>query len=361
MYVLNLSNVKLPELNPTKVNKGGYYLPDPESQYFIQLQEFYNTSAIHSSFVNTLSRKLLGTNLVSTNPEDVKVITDMELDTLIAQTTMDLAYYGGFAWEIFWNQLHTKILKIKRLDVSNVYIGLIDPDTDSTNFYYYSTNWNEWRNREIKTIQAYSDNPKTDDHQILYYKIPTAGKSIYAKPIYYSGLKWVYIDSQVGNYYANLVKNNFVSNTIININSVMDEEKQHEFEENIKKKFTSTENAGSILVIYSDSKDNAPEIIKFNNEEEDKKYEWLSTETINRLIIAHQIPSPAIAGLRVSGQLGNSQEIEEAEQIYKANVVYPIREELLNQLEELNPYFYTPLTTIQIDDVPIFKNNTPTQ
>lgn len=362
MYILNLSNVKLPELKPTKVNKGNYYLPDPEGLYFKQLQEFYDTSAVHSSFVNTLARKVKGTNLISTNPTDVKVINDMELNKLVADTSMDLSYYGGFAWEIFWNQLHTKILKIKRLDVSNVYIGMVDANTDKVNFYYYSTNWEQWRNREIITLQSYDDNPKTDDHQILYFKLQTAGKSIYPKPIYYSGLKWIYIDSQVGNYYANLVKNNFVSNTIININSVMDEEKQHEFEESIKKKFTSTDNAGSILVVYSDSKDNAPEVIKFNNEQEDQKYEWLSTETINRLIIAHQIPSPSIAGLRVAGQLGNSQEILEAEQLYKVNVVYPIREDLLNILEELNPYFYTPLTTIQIDDVPLFnQNNTTTQ
>ena len=358
MELFKLSQVEIPQYKPTKISKAGYYLPSANGKIFDQLVELYNGSSTHASFVNNMALKVKGSGLISNNEQDTQTIKNYELNKLLADISFDLAIYGGFAIEVIWNQLHTKITRLNRLDFAKVRVGFIDPDTDQTELYYYSNDWYNWRDREIDILPVFNPAEGSDNNQIYYFKTAGPGENIYPTPIYYAGLKWIYTDVEVSKYYANLVKNNFVSNTILALNNgIPDQEKQVEFERAIKENFTSSENAGSMMVMYSDTKENAPEVIKFNQEADDAKYQWLSKEITDKLIVAHNIPSAMLAGVRVAGTLGGREELEIANHLYNVNVIWPHREYIFETINELNKYLLNPMTQYEINDIPVIEKN----
>ena len=114
----------------------------------------------------------------------------------------------------------------------------------------------------------------------------------------------------------------------------MDEEKQVEFEKSLKKQFTGADNAGTLLVMYNESKDNAPTIEKFNSDEDDIKYRYISDKMTENIAIAHNLPT-ALLGVLVPGKLGNATDLPIYEDIYNKYVVQPLKDELTTSYEKL--------------------------
>jgi hypothetical protein len=183
-------------------------------------------------------------------------------------------------------------------------------------------------------IQAYNPNPEFDQHQIYYAKRYMVGEDIYPKPYYNSGIKWITTDIELENYYANLVQNNFVPNTLIDVPAFYDEDRQKEFEKDLKKNFTGSENAGRIFITYSEDKDHAPTIQKFNNDEDDVKYKFLSEQIPVNISIAHNYPAPLL-GILVPGKLGNTSDLETFQNLYNTNFVQPMKGEIQRKLQPL--------------------------
>lgn len=356
MYNIQLKNIKIPELKEVKSFRNNYYMTDSGDNFFNNLIYLYEHSSIHNSFINNFVEKVIGSGLVSDSELDENVIDSLDLNDILMKITLDYAIYGGFAIEVIWNTLHTKIHKINYIDFSKIRSGYVDKDTDEVELYYYSYDWKAYH-KNIQIFPKFNEDENSDNKQLFYYKGHHPGSDIYPRPSYLGGLKYIYIDVELSKYYYNLVKNNFVTNTIIKIPNGMDPEKQIAFEQGIKENFTSSENAGSIAIVYGDG-ENAVEMLEFGKGSDDQKYQWLTQQTTDQLVISHRIPNPIIAGVRIPGTLGGTQEMKDAEIIYNKNVIYPSRNTIMKQLDKLNKYFSNPLNDVEIKDVSLFDNDT---
>lgn len=351
MYI-KLKDVKIPELKEIKSYRNSYYMVGEGDNFFKELVYLYENSSIHNSFVNNFVDKVIGTGLQSDNETDKNIINDLELNDLLKKITLDYYLYGGFAIEVIWNTLHTKITNLNYIDFSKIRSGLIDKETDDVELYYYSYDWRAYH-KNMEVYPKYNTDENSDNKQLFYYKGHHPGNNIYPRPSYLGGLKYIYTDIELSRYYSNLVKNNFVGNAIMKVPNEMDPDKQIAFEKAIKENFTSSENAGSIAIIYGDG-ENSVELLEFGKGSDDNKYQWLTQNVIDQLIITHRIPNPIIAGVRVPGTLGGSQEMEIAEVIYNKNVIYPSRNIILKQFDILNQYLLTPMNDVNIEDINIF-------
>jgi hypothetical protein len=313
--IINFEAIQIPQLQVIKSYDKEYYLADKNNSWFNDLLKLYFESSIHSAIIDNLSLKINKQNLSGST------------DILFSKITLDFLIFGGFALEVVWNLSHDRILKLNHLDFSKVRAQIVDSETGQVEHYLWSNDWFRYNNKQMDCLQTYSDERDSDQHQIYYYKRYSPQAEIYPKPYYYSALKWVYTDIELETYYANLVKHNFVGNTILSINSFMDQDKQKDFENAIKKNFTGSENAGSIIVMYSESKENAPEILRFNSED-DTKYQYLTTKVIEQISIGHQLPI-ALLGILVPGQLGNATDIPIYNEIYNETMVIPLYKELM--------------------------------
>ena len=318
---INLEMIQIPRLDVIKSYDKQFFLAGKENKWFNQLLKLYFESSIHSAILDSLNLKIH--KMRNAGLPSGTTYTD----NLFNKIALDYIIFGGYAMEVIWNLHHTKIIKLNHLDFSKVRAGMICEDTGDVEHYLFSNDWFKYNNKKIDMLQNYDENPESDQHQIYYYKRYSPQAEIYPKPYYYSALKWIYTDIELENYYANLVKNNFVGNTILSINSYMDQDKQKDFERAIKRNFTGSENAGSIIVMYSESKDNAPTIEKFNSDD-DTKYQYLTTKVIEQISIGHQLPV-SLLGILVPGQLGNATDIPIYNAIYEETMVKPLYEEIM--------------------------------
>jgi hypothetical protein len=341
-YRIQFSTVEIPKMKEVPTNNN-YFKAGNDNKFFEHLIYYYENSSSHSSFVKNLAYKVVGSGMSGTTEEDNLAIKSYNFNEIFGKVSLDYSIFGGFCLELIYSDDHKQINKINYVDFSKVRSGFIDQDTDKVNLYFYSPNWLKNYSKEIDIVQSFDPTPGNDNLQFFYFKEHTPGLEVYPKPLYYGGLNWIYTDIQLATYYSNLVKNNFVSNTIISVQAPMDTEKQIEFENGIKDDFTSSENAGSILVIYGDGSSEDPiKVIKFNDGADDTKYQWLSQHILDQIIVAHRIPSPIIAGVRIQGSLGGTQEMMDSERIYNVNVIYPARNKILASFNQIIPYLQTP-------------------
>jgi len=318
MFNINLEKLEIPTLIDRKSYNGQYYEPGNDGRWFNHLLDYYYNSSIHASILTNLHRRLQ---------------EGYENDPIYYKMSLDYLIFGGYSLQILWNINHDKITKIISLDYSDVRCGLQD-DYGNISLFYYSNDWYKYNNRKIEVLAPYNENKISDDNQCFYYRRYNPGNEIYPKPYYFSCLKWIITDIELENYYANLVKNNFVANTILSVNSFMDEDKQKDFEKQIKNSFVGSDNAGTLLVMYNENKDNAPVIVKFNNDEDDLKYRWISDKINENIAVGHSLPV-GLLGLQVPGKLGNTADIPIFEDIYNDFVVMPIKNEIVMSYEKL--------------------------
>jgi len=319
---IQLKKLEVPEFKQSKAYQGNWYIPGENGSWFDGLMYLYDNCSTHASIINNLQRR---------------ICKGYEDDAILMKITLDFLITGCYSIEVLWNINHTKIITDKHLDSSKVRIGLIDEEKDEPLLYYYSNDWLKYNNRNIEPFHTFSTNPNTDDHQLFYHKRynPQGNNwAVYSKPYYYSCLRSIYTDIEIDKFYSNLVANNFTANSILSIGGFMDEGKQEEFEKQLKKNFTGSENAGSMIVLYSENADNKPEIIKFNGEGDDEKYSELKGSVEEKIYRGHNVP-PSLAGVMYSGKLGNATELPLYEDIYNKFVVEPIRNEILSGYDKI--------------------------
>lgn len=318
MVSINFDKMSIPVISDEKAYNGNYYIPGKEGKFFDHLTDYYYNSSIHASIINNLHRRLQ---------------VGYETDPIYYKISLDYLIYGGWSLQVLWNINHDKIVEMYHMEYSKVRAGLQDED-GNISLFYYSNDWKKYNNRKVTILAPYNESTLTDDNQSFYYRRYSPDFVVYPKPYYYSGLRWIQTDIELEKYYSSLVQNNFVANTILSINSFMDEDKQRDFEKSLRKSFTGGENAGTLIVMYNENPDNKPELVKFNNDADDTKYQWISEKVIENISIAHNLPS-ALLGLSVPGKLGNATDLPVFEEIYTKFVVQPIKDDITTEYIKL--------------------------
>lgn len=318
MFNIKLEQMVIPEFKEVKSYNGNYYLAGEDNKWFEYLLSLYYNSSIHGAIIQNLHRRL------QKGYEDDPVFYKISLDYLI---------FGAWSLQVLWNFNHDGIVKLLPVDTSLVRCGLQD-DYGNISLFYYSNDWNKYNNRKVEAFSPYSEENISDDNQLFYYRRYNPGQEIYAKPYYFSGIKPIATNIALENYYASLVRNNFMANTLLSINSYMDEDKRVDFEKSLRKNFTGTDNAATLLVMYNENKDSAPTIEKFNNDEDDTKYRYITDKIVEDIAIAHNLPT-SLLGVLVPGKLGNATDLPVYEALYNDYVVQPIKDEITRDYDKL--------------------------
>jgi len=358
MKIFNFSQptlgMKFPEYENKLVSYQNYqyFLPtNKERDVYKEIKEMYENSPLHSSILNNLMQAVNGTGLIAGVPVDDKIIEAFDLNDILEKCIFDFILFGGAYIEIFWNIEHTKILKLKHIKYSQIRIGDYDQiiNNDEISVYLQCTDWNKYRDKKIVPLVPFNTNPNSDAHQvmpILYQNF----LDVYPKPYYHALWRWIAIDVELSKFYLNLIKNNFISNTMISLPGFIEPEQKEDLEYILKKNFTGSEGMKTII-FNPETPEMKPEIIKFNGEDDGTKYhEWI-TIVSQEIISGHNLPSPALAGIAQPGQLGNTQELATANSIYNHKKVYPFRNYFLDTFTELNKWLIQPLSQIEIEDI----------
>ena len=316
-------------------------------QFLIGL--YYNSS-IHGGIVNSKVKYIASSGLdAQTNDlpkwELIKKNGNapFSLDEISLMVAKDFELLDSFAILFRKNPIS------KFWDAHHVSTELIRKGEDSS-FFYYSENWKERNQTEEKTgfkkIKNIEDLSLEDKECLLYVssrskqhiideKTGLLTKSVYPIPSYSGAIKSIMASIEMNYFRYSEVVNSFKGGTMINIptGAPDNEHDKKKLIAQLKGDATDRDKQGGIVVTFSRGSENAPTVTQINGNNLDQRYLLTQESIIDDIMVGHSVISPTLFSIKTAGQLGGSQELETAYQLFMNNYALERQKIITDALE----------------------------
>ena len=316
-------------------------------QFLIGL--YYNSS-IHQGIVNSKVKYIASSGLdAQTNDlpkwELIKKNGNapFSLDEISLMVAKDFELLDSFAIMFRKNPIS------KFWDMHHVSTELIRKGEDSS-FFYYSENWKERNQTEEKTgfkkIKNIEDLSLEDKECLLYVssrskqhildeKTGLLTKSVYPIPSYSGAIKSIMASIEMNYFRYSEVVNSFKGGTMINIptGAPDNEHDKKKLIAQLKGDASDRDKQGGIVVTFSRGSENAPTVTQINGNNLDQRYLLTQESIIDDIMVGHSVISPTLFSIKTAGQLGGSQELETAYQLFMNNYALERQKIITDALE----------------------------
>lgn len=338
IVVMSFEETKIPKF----VEKSGkdWILYGDNNLYPQELITMFNRSAKHNAIVTGKSEYILGQGIKPKNEADVEKFKALEFslfgdngaNNTLYKIALDLELFNGYALEMI-PSLDKKRWKINHIDFSKI------RSNKDGSAYYYSEDWSSFAQSAEKTgLETYKPyRPNVYEKSILYFKSyrPKSGLDTYPLPDYIGCMAYIECDYQISNFHVNNLRNGFTGATIINFfTGEPTPEEQKSIERKLKKKFSGTDNAGGIVLVFSDSKSKEPRIENILPSDFDKQFDILNKTVQQEIFTGHKVTSPALFGIRTESAFSKT-EVSEAYQMFQNVYIRQRREKILTSLDKI--------------------------
>ena len=334
MDILNLAQYEARSFSELPSGKGfiNYGIDNLYPQYLVDL---YRSSATHNALCNSIAMMIFGRGIEALDLDSKLKMAEWDLEDEMRKSCLDLKIQGGFALEVIYSIDRSTISKVRHLPFENIRSGEVN-DREICDFYYYSKDWADAR-EEPQTFHAFDPEQKNDfPVQILYVKPFSVGSFYYPKPDYCGGIDYIELEGQIGTYHINNVKNGLAPSFSIHFkNGTPPPEERTRIRTDIETQLAGATNAGKFIITYSDQPERKPDFEPFPISDADKQYQFLSTEATDKIMVAHRVVSPAMFGVKTAGQLGSTQELEVASQLFNRQVIEPYQRVINKALKSI--------------------------
>ena len=331
-----LDKVTVPEAKEVVRSGFDYVSWGMDNKFPQNLYEMYSNSAILQSVINGTADYVFGGGIISTF--DVVNSNFETLEDIVKKCVFDYLIFGGFAIQLMYKG--GKVEEMYWLDFQKC------RKSDNEKKVFYSDDWGKYAK---KALEYDAWKPGTNKGTCIYYYKGHKTRGIYPVPMYVGALKSVKISNEISNFHLNNIVKGFASNAIISFNNgEPDEDTKARIERDIKEKFCGTENAGSFLLLFNESKENACEIAKIQDDNFDKKYEALSKSVKEDIFIAFRA-TPTLFGLPNENNGFSKQEYLESFELYNKTVVIPIQNDVERAFKSFG--FVIKFKTFQLDNI----------
>ena len=326
-------------------------------QYLIDL---YKSSATHNALCTSIAYMIFGDGVQADTLDARLKIEEWGLQDEVRKACLDLKIQGGFALEVVYSIDRTTVAKVRHCPFENIRSGEVD-ENEEVQFFYYSKDWND-KQIEPELVRAFDPQDAVQyPVQILYVKPFSPGSYYYPKPDYIGSIDYIELDKEIGKYHINNIKNGLAPSFSIHFkNGVPSQEERFKIRNDIERQLAGATNAGKFIVTYSDSPDRKPDFEPFPLSDADKQYQFLSTEVSDKIMVGHRVVSSAMFGVKTAGQLGNTQELEIASELFDRQVIKPYQRIVKDALESVFNAAGTP-TLVSVEEVPSMAPQTPSE
>jgi hypothetical protein len=328
---IKFADVKLPEM--VELPGKGYVQFGEDNLYPNMLLEKLNKSSKHNGIVLGKVNYIIG-NGISYKDDSAKELVPNKNETindLLKKVSTDIEIFGGVYLELHYNALG---------NVGAVYhVPYHKVRTNKDNTQYFIKDWTQSTRTQPEIVAAYNPAVK-EGKQIICYKEYRPGLEVYSYPGYICALNWIEIDIELSKYHLSTIKNGMFSSKLINFNEGKPSpEEQQVVETKFKKKFTGSENAGGIVLSFSDDPAKAPTVLDLSNTDLDKHFDIINKTTEQQIFVGHQVTSPILFGIKSEGQLGGRTEMRDGFEIFKTTYVNDKQRALETLFTEISDLF----------------------
>jgi len=334
--VVNVDNNQLPIIQEdTKTRYSwipfGVYGHD---DFFDAVTTTFSVSTTNNACIEGIADLIFGKGLYSKNEAFNEILQKMIPQEETKRVAFDLKLFGNAAYQVYWDDTHTKIKKMYHVPVQTLRAEKLYGSSKVQN-YYYCVDWNDQRKiKDKKKIPAFGTSE--DKMEILYVKNYFPGLYYYSLPDWVAAMQFAISEGEISNLHLNNITNGFLPAVMINFNNgVPAPEERETIEDLIQAKFTGTDNAGRFMLSFNDDPATKPtiDVIQIDNLHE--KYQYVADYTQDRILVAHRVTSPLLFGIRTAsnGFSSQSEEMKTAFSIMQTMTVSPFQNIILNSLD----------------------------
>jgi hypothetical protein len=257
-------------------------------------------------------------------------------DELIEKIAVDYTTFGGFAFQVILNNDGVS-LSLFHQDFSTVRMAVPDEE-GAVNSYFIAYDWSRTTGKdkpvEIAAWRGINE-AQTGKAYLFYYSDYHPGLRFYPVPSFYPAIHYVKADGALGEFYNNSIDNGFTPSVVISVPGNPGEEEKAKFQQQVEETFSGAKNACNILVIWGENEAVKPTITPFNSSTNTDLYNNIEGIIFQKIISAHRLNSPTLAGVSGSGNLsGNAAEIVNAFILYNYSVIEQLRRKILDTLNK---------------------------
>lgn len=312
-----------------------YVLFGQDNLYPNHLNELFYASPFHSSIINFKSINLVGGgidmtyDITATEKQKIEgKMLDNKFNTLfLNQLSYDFLVHSRICHKVYWNDDHSKIIKVERIDPSWVRYG--KKIEGEIRFYFINPKWGRSMNRSsAEKIPAFDKFRKDEKCQLYVSQTFSPGLEYYAQPVYANAANWIFLDGQISFYHKSNIENSINPSMAIKVyERPANLEEQQSFIRGVQQSFAGASNTGKVMVFYSNGKDLSPDIVNIESNSLDEAFVVTQETIIKNIAFSHSI-DPIIMGIASPGALGQSQQLETAYNIFKNTFIIPSQKHL---------------------------------
>ena len=337
IHALNLASYTRPEI--TEVKNRDWVGYGEDNNYYQYLIDRFNGSPTNNAIINAVSDLIYGKGIDATDsnkkPEEYAAMRSLIHEDCLRKVTSDLKLMGQAAFQIIYSQGGNEIAQVEHMPIQTLRAEKCNEEGDIEG-YYYCADWeNLGPNEDPERFAAFGTS--NESIEILVIRPYRAGFYYYSPVDYQGGIPYAELEEEVANYHINNIKNGLAPSMMINFNNgVPDEEERMEIERKIREKFSGSSNAGNFILAFNESKELAASIDAVPLSDAPAQYEFLSAESMQKLMVAHRVTSPMLLGIKDSTGLGNNaEELETASLLFDNTVIRPFQNLIIKALDEI--------------------------
>jgi len=333
----------LPKIKEDRRNEWVNYGDD--NLYPEYLKDMFNSSPTHAAVVKTKAQMVVGEEWMfnddllneSQKIDVLKIINSIKKEAY--SYSLDFQLQGAMAFELIWSLDFSKIVGVNRLDVSKLRSGKYE--NGEVKCWYYKRDWSD-RREELVEIKTLDLGNKTNHRQLLYVPATMVSNEYYGEPSYLPAMDWITLESQVGVYYNSLIENGFNPSMVVKYyKRPANNEERNEIVRGLKGTYGGVKKAGSVMILFSDGKELAPDVQAIDVANVDKQFTVISDQITTKILTGERVTNPEMFGIAIPGSLGGGNDFEVKLKAFSRFVINPdqkVFEQAVNKILEINGY-----------------------
>lgn len=290
--------------------------------YPLFLNRLYVKSPTHGGIINSKKGYIIGGGFDISEDVNRNGFAKYTLNEILENAILDLEKFNGIS-------LLVTITNTGKIELTHIPFEKVRL-TDDGRFAVYDDlskkkctiydNFFDTGNTGIAYLNLTGTTQLLDEYDNVY-------TTHYPIPSYFSGLDAIQTEIEMNYYNLSEIRTGFHIGTIISLNDGVpaSEEEANEIAYRFKSKLQDRNNWGGMVITFSDGKERAPEVHNLNGNDLVDRYNTLRSQMTDSIMVAHSVVSPALFGIKTAGQLGSTQELKVAYDIFKSQYIIPRR------------------------------------
>lgn len=312
-----------------KVNGKDFIAWGDNNGYSQFLWDCYNECTTLQSIINGTADYIAGDEVICNvlgfeNTVNKKGET---INDIVQRIASDYMIFGAFAIQVIRN-LGGKIAEIYWVDINKL------RSDEKNEVFFYSDDWGKSYGR-VKYITYPKFNPNDENPTSIFYFKGYKTRSTYGTPVWNAAVKNVMIERAITDFHFNEINNNFLGSKMISFNNgTPDDNLRAEIERNLNEKFSGSGNAGRFMISFSESRENAPEVLNLGTDDFDRRYETLEKRNGSQIFVAFRA-TPVLFGLVTESNGFSTNEYRDSYKIFNRCMIQPIQKNIVDVFDKI--------------------------